>query len=144
MKHGFCLLLAVIMLLSLAACGNGATPTDPSGTISDQLNSQPATDTPTDAPIEPPTEAPTEPAIIYILATKTRTKDGVVDDYEEYDNQGRLIKEIEGAAGSTGGYTNVYTYDKNGADLICRSEIGRISCPFRGIFAFFEKIDFAR
>lgn len=112
MKKTLCLLFAICMVISLAACGENSAPTVPAGTTAtgEQLNSQPATDAPTDAP----TEAPAEPAIIYILATKTRTKDGVVDDYEEYDNQGRLIKEIEGAPGSHGGYTYEYTYDENG------------------------------
>lgn len=111
MKRMFSLILATILLFSLAACGENSAPTVPAGTTAtgEQLNSQPVTEVTT----EPPTEAPTEPAIIYIFATKTRTKDGVVDDYEEYDSEGRLIKEIEGAPGSRGGYTREYTYDKN-------------------------------
>ena len=112
MKRIFSLVLATILLFSLAACGENSAPTVPADTTAtgEQLNSQPVTEVTT----EPPTEAPTEPAIIYIFATKTRTKDGVVDDCEEYDNQGRLIKEIEGAPGSPGGYTYEYTYDENG------------------------------
>ena len=112
MKRMFPLILATILLFSLAACGENSAPTVPAGTTatSEQLNSQPATDAPTDAP----TEAPAEPAVIYIMTSKTYILDGVVTSYEEYNTQGKLVKEIEGAAGSTGGYTNVYTYDKNG------------------------------
>ena len=110
MKQSFCLLLAAVLIFSLASCGKNSAPTDPQGTAGEQLKSQPATENITEAP----TEAPTEPAIIYIMTSKTYILDGVVTSYEEYNTQGRLIKEIEGAPGSPGGYTYEYTYDENG------------------------------
>ena len=112
MKRIFSLVLATIFLFSLAACGKEAAPTQPSGTsaIGEQLNSQPTTEDAT----EQATEAPTEPAIIYIMTSKTRAQDGVVLDYEEYDTEGKLLKKIDGAPGTPGGYTYEYTYDENG------------------------------
>lgn len=56
MKKLLALLLALVMVLSLAACG-GDTP-DPT----DPPTDPPATQKPTDAPTDPPTEPPTEPA----------------------------------------------------------------------------------
>ena len=59
MKKFLALLLALIMVMSLAACGNQPDPTEPPTTPP----TTPPTEKPTEAPTTPPTDAPTEPAV---------------------------------------------------------------------------------
>lgn len=64
MKKILALLLAMIMLFSLAACGQGTDANgsaSPTGGSDDTGNTNPPTDPPTDPPTNPPTEPPTEP-----------------------------------------------------------------------------------
>ena len=61
MKKTLALLLAVIMLLSLAACGGSAVPA-PTTAPTEAPTAAP-TEAPTEEPTEAPTEAPTEPRV---------------------------------------------------------------------------------
>lgn len=60
MKKLFALLLATVMLLSMAACGSAAEPVETAPATTEVPTTAPM-EAPTEAPTEEPTEAPTEP-----------------------------------------------------------------------------------
>ena len=59
-KRLLALLLSILILGSLAACG----PMAPAETPTDEPSVPPVTDPPTEPPTEPPTDAPTEPPVV--------------------------------------------------------------------------------
>ena len=72
MKKFLALLLALIMVVSLAACGGETTPTDPATDPTNAPTTEPTTaggDEPTDAPTEPEETEPTEPPYVTVEVT---------------------------------------------------------------------------
>jgi len=63
MKKALALLLALIMVLSLAACVSEPAPTEPSNDPTNAPTQKP-TDAPTAPPTDAPTDAPTEPPVL--------------------------------------------------------------------------------
>ena len=63
MKKALALLLALIMVLSLAACVSEPAPTEPSNDPTNAPTAKP-TDAPTAPPTDAPTDAPTEPPVL--------------------------------------------------------------------------------
>ena len=107
MKKMLAILLAALLVLSLAACNGGQTekPTDapttqaPTEKPTEKPTDKP-TEPPTDAPTEPPTEAPTDPPVVeekyapYCLDFKNKTGVTITSLYlyaEDAENTGNSL-----------------------------------------------------
>ena len=106
MKKILALLLALVMVLSLAACGTTAEPTQP---VADPTNAPAAN--PTDAPNADPTEAPDAPAVI-------TNPDDIADEMTSEDGKYQVafvtdVGQLKDKSFNQGTYDGVKLYAAN-------------------------------
>jgi len=118
MKKACCLFLAVIIILSLAACSaprpdaNASTGAATGGTTSDEA-SQP---TETTAGETKPEETQPGPKVLYLCTEETNTfsDGGGGVTTRTYDEKGNLLSEHYKSESGDVGYGDSYTYDEKG------------------------------
>ena len=134
MKRLFCLLLATILLFSLAACEKDQEPSLNSGETAgentgsnEENNTGENNETPNDK--ENPDENPDtgssntpaggdentseQPKITYVTVRKEHISHGKTTSLEIFDTRGNLLKKVSGTPNTWGSYTYTYTYDEN-------------------------------
>ena len=116
MKKFLALLLALVMVMSLAACTTQPDPTEPPTNAPTNA----PTDAPTDAPTEEPTDAPTEPPVVgkdYSAYYQTyETDDQGTANY--WDDKGEIAGDLLGYI-ANGFWGTAMNEEKDGYDWIC-------------------------